>query len=121
MERSVHWSPGMKLDDLEKRAILSAYSYYRENKTATANSLGISIRTLDNKLEKFEMDLIEEEAADAARKRANTEFLARARGQGPGQTPQVQQTFQTNAGVREQPIANTTPQPKVPVQKRQKV
>jgi transcriptional regulator with PAS, ATPase and Fis domain len=47
------WSPGMKLDDVEKETILAAYQYYHQNKTQTAASLGIAIRTLDYKLAKY--------------------------------------------------------------------
>ena len=47
------WQPGRKLEDVEKEVILSAYRFYNENKTRTASSLGIAIRTLDNKLAKY--------------------------------------------------------------------
>lgn len=47
------WSPGRTLDDLEKEVILHAYKFYGYNKTKTASSLGIAIRTLDNKLEHY--------------------------------------------------------------------
>ncbi len=46
---TVVWQPGMTLDELEKRAILACYKFNRSNKTITAQSLGISVRTLDNK------------------------------------------------------------------------
>ena len=44
------WVPGRTLDDIEKRVILEALSYHNGNRTHTARSLGISIRTLRNKL-----------------------------------------------------------------------
>ena len=47
------WQPGMSLEDIEKIAILKAFDFFRGNKTQTANSLGIAIRTLDSKLEKY--------------------------------------------------------------------
>lgn len=50
----VTFQPGMTLAELEKKAILSAFRYYRSNKTLTAQALGIAIRTLDNKLELYE-------------------------------------------------------------------
>lgn len=47
------WQPGMTLEDVEKRVILRAFSYFKENKTQTARSLNISVRTLDSKLAKY--------------------------------------------------------------------
>ena len=47
----INWQPGMTLEVLEEQAIKSAFQFYRGNKTATASSLGIAIRTLDSKLE----------------------------------------------------------------------
>lgn len=49
----VVWQPGMSLEDLERKTILAAYRHYRSNKTLTAQSLGIAIRTLDHKLEAY--------------------------------------------------------------------
>lgn len=48
------WQPGVTLKDLEKEAIIKAYNFYQKNKTKTAGSLGIAIRTLDNKLKEYE-------------------------------------------------------------------
>lgn len=44
------WAPGRTLDDIERRVIIEALSYHQGNRTHTARSLGISIRTLRNKL-----------------------------------------------------------------------
>lgn len=51
---SVHWSPGMRLEDVERLAILAAMRFYEDNKTQTAKSLDISVRTLHAKLDKYE-------------------------------------------------------------------
>ncbi|GGN31112.1 MULTISPECIES: sigma-54 interaction domain-containing protein [Marinomonas] len=45
---------GMRLDDMEKIAILKTLKKNDGNKTDTANQLGISIKTLYNKLDKYE-------------------------------------------------------------------
>jgi DNA-binding NtrC family response regulator len=45
---------GMRLDDIEKIAILKTLKNNDGNKTDTANQLGISIKTLYNKLDKYE-------------------------------------------------------------------
>jgi len=45
---------GMRLDDIEKIAILKTLRKNDGNKTDTANQLGISIKTLYNKLDKYD-------------------------------------------------------------------
>lgn len=50
------WQPGVTLEELEKAAILKALRFHGGNKTVTANALGIAIRTLDSKLEKYAND-----------------------------------------------------------------
>ena len=47
------WSPGQKLSDVEKVCIEQAYRHFSQNKTKTAEALGISIRTLDTRLEEY--------------------------------------------------------------------
>jgi two-component system response regulator FlrC len=44
------WAPGKTLDDIERNVILEALTYHAGNRTHTAKALGISIRTLRNKL-----------------------------------------------------------------------
>ncbi len=44
------WQPGTTLDDIERNVILDALKYHNGNRTHTARALGISIRTLRNKL-----------------------------------------------------------------------
>lgn len=44
------WAPGRTLDDIERSVILQALKYHDGNRTHTARALGISIRTLRNKL-----------------------------------------------------------------------
>jgi hypothetical protein len=47
------WQPGVTLEDIERETIKQALAFYRGNKTKTAASLDIAIRTLDYKLEKY--------------------------------------------------------------------
>lgn len=49
----IFWQPGMTLEDSEKAIILYELRRLSGNKTRTAQSLGIAIRTLDNKLDKY--------------------------------------------------------------------
>lgn len=81
----VSWAPGMRIDRLERDVILAAFKFYHQNKTTTAASLGIAIRTLENKLEKYakEDEAAKEAAEDRDRKRQ--EYLDRARGIKPAQ------------------------------------
>jgi hypothetical protein len=48
----VSWQPGQTLDDLERDAIDMALRFFEQNKTRTAQALGICVRTLYAKLEK---------------------------------------------------------------------
>lgn len=53
---TVLWQMGMTLADLEKEAILECYRSLDQNKAATARALGIDVRTLYDRLEKYEQD-----------------------------------------------------------------
>lgn len=44
------WTPGKTLEDIEKDVIIEALKHHQGNRTHTAKALGISIRTLRNKL-----------------------------------------------------------------------
>jgi two-component system response regulator FlrC len=50
---STGWRPGRTLDEIERNVILEALKHFGGNRTHTAKSLGISIRTLRNKLAEF--------------------------------------------------------------------
>ncbi len=47
------WIPGQTLDLIERKVILDALEYHKGNRTHTAKALGISIRTLRNKLSDY--------------------------------------------------------------------
>lgn len=127
MDNSVFWSPGMKLEDLERLVIEKAYKHYRENKTATANSLGISIRTLDSRLDKYEMDAIEEEHRNGEREIERRRLLDRSRGivtEGSFYESQIQVAphgYDAGGRVRAEPIANASEKPSMPMPVGEKV
>lgn len=50
------WQPGVHLDEIEKQAIEAALKFFQGNKTATAESLGISVRTLHTKCDQYKKD-----------------------------------------------------------------
>lgn len=55
MNDLIFWSPGVTLEDMKKRVILAALRHYSGNKTKTAEALGISVRTVDYKLEQYKV------------------------------------------------------------------
>lgn len=127
------FSIGMTLEYVEKLVILKSYGHFRNNKTATASSLGISIRTLDNKLDKYKSDdaAYAERQAEDARKR--NELLIRARGNPPNNigipySPNLQasappqlQSPSNASRVHMESIANATAKPSVPLSERSEV
>lgn len=52
---AVIFNPGMTLKDIEKTVILSMLARHDNNKTHTARTLGIGIRTLQRKIKKYRM------------------------------------------------------------------
>jgi len=48
-----NWIPGTTLDDIERKVIIDALQYHNGNRTHTAKALGISIRTLRNKISDY--------------------------------------------------------------------
>lgn len=50
----MQWQPGWTLAQVEKAVIYEALKFYHNNKVHTARALGISERTLYNKLELYE-------------------------------------------------------------------
>lgn len=69
-----------------RQAIESAMVFYKGNKTAAAQSLGIAIRTLDTRLDKYrkEKEQHEKRIADAQQKRSDFQQRQRAMPTGAG-------------------------------------
>ena len=74
------WYVGMTLDEMEKNIILKSLHFYHGNKTKTAESLGISIRTIDNKLEKYQEQENERIKRDGEREQRAAIALSQAQG-----------------------------------------
>ncbi len=58
-------TPGMTVDEAERRLILLTLEHTRNNKTRAAEILGISLKTLHNKLNRLKMEQEEELRADS--------------------------------------------------------
>lgn len=80
MDSQILWSPGVTLESIEKQVILTAFRFYKGNKTKTSISLGISIRTLDNKLDGYKELNVTEEKRQQDDRATREAFLTRARG-----------------------------------------
>jgi hypothetical protein len=119
MENNVIWSPGISLDALEKMVIRKAYRFYHQNKVATANALKIAVRTLDNRLERYDQEdaTYEQQAIDTRDRRR--EHLLRARGFAPDQL--AGQARQTTAEPVLEPALDVSETQAVPVSEQQTV
>lgn len=129
----IFWSPGTSLDSMEKMVILKAFQFFRKNKTATCASLGISVRTLDNKLERYEAEANAERDRQIYLAKQRTDHLSRARGNPPnniglayspvpaGTLSKVLAGNGADAGVRMESFANSASQQSMPVPERQEV
>lgn len=47
------WQPGVSLEQIERETILSALRFFHGNRTHAASSLGISVRTILNKIQRY--------------------------------------------------------------------
>ncbi|MEW6057917.1 MAG: sigma 54-interacting transcriptional regulator [Bdellovibrionota bacterium] len=52
-EAEAQWAPGRTLEQIERAVILKSLAFHNGNRTHTARELGISIRTLRNKLNEY--------------------------------------------------------------------
>lgn len=124
---NLNWQPGMNLEIIEKSAILQAFRFYRGNKTATAQALGIAIRTLDHKLEKYATDDVVMRKADEERRKDREEFDLRQRGiprthQGTAIIAKEQAGFhEARGGLQLESIANTSEESGMPMPQRKEV
>lgn len=110
----VVWQMGMTLEDTEKLIVLQAYRLFENNKTRTANALGICIRTLDARLEKYDKD--------------NNERAAASPGTGERQFTEVPKPAESKTDglfhsgrIHEKPVAESATEQSMSVRKRQKV
>jgi hypothetical protein len=53
MINEVTWQPGMTLAQIERMVIMKALSWFQGNKEQTARALGVSTKTIYNKVEQY--------------------------------------------------------------------
>lgn len=51
----VEWQIGMTLKDVEKKVIQKSMDHFEGNKTKVAATLGVSLRTIDNKVSLYKV------------------------------------------------------------------
>jgi hypothetical protein len=126
MSGIITWTPGMKLEDIERQVIQTAYAFYGKNKTATSNALGIAIRTLDAKLEKYESDDAAIRTRQDADRQRERDFLLRSRGihqstRSPGGIVSGEDNASVSARLRVESPQEAPAKPIVPMQERKEV
>lgn len=80
---SISWGPGVTLESVTRFWCEKAVHYFKDNKAAAARSLGVDVRTLTAKLEKYAADDAEATRAQEERKQKEEEWLLKSRGQLP--------------------------------------
>ncbi len=119
----VTWCPGMTLEYIEKQIIKKAYRIYQGNKTHTARSLGVAIRTLDNKFEKYKAEDESNESAAIDARAIRAENLRKARGDSHLHQKASSWNPSTSAdkGIRLESATAITAEHEVSVQKSEKI
>lgn len=74
------WSPGISLEEIERRIIEKAFEFYNRNAQTTANSLKIDVNELNKKKRKYEEDDKQIEISRYAQQVLENNFKLRARG-----------------------------------------
>ena len=129
---TISWSPGISLAEIEKQVILKAFRFYRGHQPTTAQALGISIKTLYNKLEQYETEGNERIRQDVERRAKDADFLNRQRGlpssysgaqptSGDAAAPKRELLPGADAGVRLESAQESPAQPAMPMSQRAQV
>lgn len=108
MNMDVVWTLGNTLDQMERNAIQIAFKFFQGNKTQTSISLGISIRTLEAKLEKYANDDKSERQRATHDANGNDEWSKRARGLSPPlATSEIERRINDSNRVAKEPEEST--------------
>lgn len=79
----MRWMPGDTIASLEKMAILDAMKFYEGRKTDVSEALGISLKTLYNKLDEYAKEDILREEKEAEDKLKRENWIREQRGLSP--------------------------------------
>lgn len=119
------WTPGIDLEQWEKLAIEAAFHFYRGHKAQTAIALGISVRTLDSKLEKYDFDRGQARDRYERDKIENARILERLRGKhnDPAQAVEngTSSLYRADTGVHMEPPTFTGKEPTVSLPQREEI
>lgn len=96
---TVFWEMGMTLETLEGQVIRKAYRMSGNNKTRTAQVLGISVRTLDERLKRYEADDKAAEDVDEVQRKKDHDWLMQQR-YGSAYKPKSQEEWDQEAKER---------------------
>lgn len=119
------WCPGMSLAEVERETILLALHHYNKNKTAAAQCLGISVRTLDGRLEQYEKEVTERKQREQEKAARDAAFLKRCQ-HGNLDAPKAAELpanadVALNGGAEVQPPPSIPPRQSMPVSEREDV
>lgn len=59
------WTQGLTLADCEKKIIIEALRFYQGNKSRTADALGVTVKTIYNKMEAYGINGADDKREDA--------------------------------------------------------
>lgn len=76
---NIKWQPGMTLEAVEKEVILQCFRYYKGNRKNAAQALGISDKTIYNKIEQYQAEGKAKEDAVALADEERRAWALRAR------------------------------------------
>jgi hypothetical protein len=114
---TLYFNASMPLHQVEKWWILRTLREMRGNKTQTAYALGISVRTLDNKLQAYGEESKEDERKESKRRFEAENFQRRSR----GLPPLEEHGIQTESGPGYEPASQASTESHVSVQEREEV
>lgn len=118
---TINWTPGQTLEDVEEIVIKKAFIHFNRNKTATARALGISLRTLDNKFEKYADDDRKRREDDERTANDRRRWNERAKGITPPSDGPEKAQSDTHAGDGVESSPKSSCQSTVPMQKSEEV
>lgn len=79
-DMTIAWNPSMSLAAVEKQVIQKCLEYYRGNKSQVARILGVTVKTIDRRIEQYAKEAEEQIERDVVEEKKRLERLRLARG-----------------------------------------